>query len=79
MGLPRPKKMTKTAREILKEFVIAKVERREPAPRTIGNAVTNKWLRRLGNNEEGFPIYELTEKGKEAIAASEPDQGKSSG
>lgn len=64
---PRRRRLTKTEREILEKFRAPTVERRDPFPRTISNALTNGLLIRVGRVEGNFSILQLTDKGLERL------------
>jgi hypothetical protein len=52
---------------MLKAFKMATIERRDPAPKTISNAITNGLLQIVGCDERNFMILKLTAKGEEAV------------
>lgn len=65
--IPARKKLTKPQREMLRSFKTATVERREPTPKTISDAITNGLLEIVGYDENNFMILKLTAKGDERL------------
>jgi hypothetical protein len=60
---PGQKRPTKWQKEALEKFRTPTAELRDPAPKTIGDLVTGKYLERMGSDENYFPVYKTTEKG----------------
>jgi len=65
--LPKPKGLNARHKAILKEFITATAEKRDPARKTVTDAVLNGLLARAGFDENNFPMYVLTDKGRKAV------------
>jgi hypothetical protein len=60
-------KLNRTQREILKAFKTPTVEKRDPTPKTVSNAISNGLLDIVAYDEQNFMILKLTCKGELAI------------